>query len=115
MSYILEVYEKGYPVDFIINCINIGCERYRKSNNGMLDIKSFKYFIPIIEDEWKKKQLREAASINPSSPSVNTAYFNNKSYTKPNKLTRFHTAEQRTANYTAEGLEEIARRRREGS
>lgn len=31
------------------------------------------------------------------------------------KPTRFHTAEQRTAKYTAEGLEEIARKRREGS
>lgn len=105
MQSILSVYEKGYPVDFVIRCIDIGCERYRKANNGKLGIKSFNYFVPIIEEEWAKQKIRETANkIQP-----NELKTENKSYGHNYKLTKFHNFEQRTSKYTAEELDRIAR------
>jgi DNA replication protein DnaD len=109
---ILQIYEKGYPVDFIIQCIDFACERYKKNNNGKLNIKSFKYFIPVIEDEWEKQKLREAADkIDPKEPEVNLSKAKQKSkqnYSSNNKpKNRFHNFQQRHHKYSNEELEKI--------
>lgn len=109
---ILQIYEKGYPVDFIIQCIDFACERYKKNNNGKLNIKSFRYFIPVIEDEWEKQKLREAADkIDPKEPEVNLSKAKQKSkqnYSSNNKpKNRFHNFQQRHHKYSNEELEKI--------
>ncbi len=101
----LQVYEEGYPADFIIRCIDIGCERYRKAN-GKVNIKSFKYFIPIIEDEWAKQKAREEAEK--ATPGAPPAIQPKKENTKP-KRTRFSNFEQQTSKYSADELEKLFR------
>ncbi|TCO79108.1 replication protein [Marinisporobacter balticus] len=116
LQIMLEVYEKGYPVDFVIKCIDLGCKRYKKANNGRIDINSFNYFTSLIKDEWEKEKAREAAEkANPSEPAVDiTKHTQKKSdYPKRNysqKQNRFNNFEQRTSKYTKEELEVLFRK-----
>ncbi len=112
---ISEVYQEGYPVDFIINCIDKACERYKANNNGKLAIHSFKYFIPFIKDEWEKKKLKEAAErIETREPKVNLNKAKVKqnpkekqNYSSSRPKNRFHNFKQRHHKYSNEELEKI--------
>lgn len=58
----LETYNKYQDVDFILNVMKVASERNKK-RNGRLTISSFKYFIPIFEDEWEKIQAKKEVEI----------------------------------------------------
>ena len=117
MQMIFETCSK-YPADFIIKCIDTACKDHLKRNNGILSIKSFRYFLSIFEEEWIKKQLREQGkTIKPEEPVVNLGtravqrQQNNKLNSKPN---RFHNFEQRTAKYSKSELEALLKKKGSG-
>ncbi|AKL94995.1 prophage lambdaCh01, replication protein O [Clostridium aceticum] len=104
LKLILEAYRK-YPTDFILSCIEHAVKQ-NKERNGKITIKSFSYFVPILEDEWEKYQIREA-SKNAAPVQQDNKDFKNKSTSGPKKYsTRFHLVESRGSNYTNDELEE---------
>lgn len=61
-----------YPTDFIIETV----DQTVKANierNGECRIKSFKYFIPILQEEWEKRQIKNQ----PVKPVENRSYKKN--------------------------------------
>lgn len=94
---------------FTMEVILKACENTKKTANPSVN------YIDGILSKWKEKGIATVEDIAEKDKPQTTAY------TKPNNTTsqrsakvktRFHTAEQRTARYTPEELEAIARRRR---
>lgn len=46
-----------YPVDFILETMDITVKA-NKERNGKCTIKSFNYFMPVLEEAWKKRQFK---------------------------------------------------------
>jgi phage replication O-like protein O len=110
---------KTYPLDFIIKCMDDTCERNRSQNDGELNITSFKYFLKVFKDEWKKEKLREAGQgIKPVTPQVDAAKGNIQGIRAVNRPirqqraapNRFHNFQQRTIEYSDDELQSILRR-----
>lgn len=113
MEAIVGVFKEGYPVDFILKCIDEATERYKKNNDGKVAIHSFKYFIPFIHDEWQKLKLIEAAGkVNPIEPDIDISKIKSKtnshrsnSYNSNNKpKNRFHNFKQKPIQYSNDEL-----------
>lgn len=94
MVYVYEKYNKD--IDFILSVMETARNDY-VNRYGKLDINSFKYFLPILEERWNIRNQKLIES-KPRHMSV--------------KKTRFHNFEQRSDKYSADQLNKIAERKR---
>lgn len=94
---------------FTMEVILKACENTKKTANPSVN------YIDGILSSWREKGIKTVEEIvekdRPKIPVQSKANSTTSIHTSKIK-TRFHTAEQRTAKYTAEELEEIARKRR---
>ncbi|WP_352420471.1 DnaD domain protein [Proteiniborus sp.] len=94
---------------FTMEVILKACENTKKTANPSVN------YIDGILSKWRKKGITTVEDvIEKDKPQVAVQSKNSTNNSvRTNKIkTRFHTAEQRTARYTSEELEEIARKRR---
>lgn len=94
---------------FTMEVILKACENTKKTSNPSVN------YIDGILSKWRKKGITTVEDvIEKDKPQVAVQSKNSTNNSvRTNKIkTRFHTAEQRTARYTSEELEEIARKRR---
>jgi hypothetical protein len=74
-------------LNFILESLDRAVKEHRNRENGNLTINSFKYFIPILKDYWKMKNMkidrrenygndsRRSKSNNEQSPKFNKESF----------------------------------------
>ncbi|HSH35030.1 DnaD domain protein [Schnuerera sp.] len=94
---------------FTMEIVLRGCENSKKTSNPSIN------YIDGILTSWHHKGIKTVDEIEEKDrPPERKDHKYNKSEKKPRPTkTKFHNFEQRTSNYTAEQLEEIARRKRE--
>ena len=106
----MKVIDKWFEeYDFSMELVLKGCENSKKTSNPSIN------YIDGILTSWHHKGIKTIEEINEKDkPPEKKGYKGTKfdGRVKANK-TRFHNFEQRTSNYTAEQLEDIARRKRE--
>lgn len=106
----MKVIDKWFDVwKFTMEVILKACENTKKTANPSVN------YIDGILSSWREKGIATIEEvIEKDRPQARVqSKTNNTTSTHTNKVkTRFHTAEQRTARYTPEELEEIARKRR---
>ena len=100
----VHVYEKYKDLNFIMSVMKNAKDDYI-NRYGKLEINSFKYFLPILEERWDLLH-------NPKKPDDSVK---GKTGQTPHKKTRFHNFDQRSDNYTNDQLEEIMERKRQAA
>lgn len=55
---IVHAYEQYQDLEFILNVLKIATKE-NKARNGKITINSFKYFLPILEEEWKNNRIKK--------------------------------------------------------
>ncbi len=101
--------EYGFSMEMVLK----GCEGSSKTANPSVN------YIDGILKSWYEKGIRTVEEIEEKDKPVEKQVEKKEVKSKPTetkvmaKKTRFHNFKQRTENYTAEDLEEIARRKRE--
>jgi len=92
---------------FTMEVILKACENTKKTANPSIN------YIDGILSKWKDKGISTLEEIAEKDKHNTSTYSKSNASSSTNQVkTRFHTAEQRTAKYTPEELEEIVRKRR---
>lgn len=97
--------EYGFTMEMVLR----GCENSKKTSNPSIN------YIDGILSSWHDKGIKTTEEIEEKDKKPERKeYKKTKTERRPRAAkTRFHNFEQRTSNYTAEQLEDIARRKRE--
>lgn len=97
----VHVYENYKDINFIMSVMENAKNDYI-NRYGKLEINSFSYFIPILEERWNL--LHNGKKQNSITKNMTSKI--------PIKKTRFHTAESRSEKYSNDELEDIMARKR---